>query len=704
MSKKPDRQPIEPDDIDISLIETAERILAEYFFDPDNEDIYRQQLSARRSRPAGSVILDEATVDVFDSPCTVRLEAMRTWTMFRVAFSHRDFGASVEGSWSFDNQELLKPKVSDRRGDRETLQDAIDQIDEYCFSTDPEDDIDELDGMVDPEEAEDDDYAAALIGDNPAEPPAATAVDRSRIKAIAKRLVRQPGTEIKTEDHIWLTQAPQTLPVITEALIAAAETADADDPAVTAYGVLLSMQLELVRYRQDRGWAWADTMLRDFQQRLLTFASQGGNPIVFMMMAQAMTQAKIPVSDDMQHALAEAGFTDEDVGTAEQLAETMQVTLDEMAAAMDTPFQVIETLGNAGAVMPSDMRGFLTDLLARSSHDIMRQAAGLMILDPDPAVRQGAVAALTETARPETLAPATLRRIIAVRNWLPEHEREAVDTLIRKARLAGVEIGSWPKMPPDAEYHASMIDGSGAQSIIVVSRGHRTGSFRALLLRHGKGIVDAWEDADLSRGRLTQMLRSAQQEVPMAKVSRDFVDSMVQHALGCAVETQTVPPPSFLQVAEGLNGVDWKARRLDIAGESERLTAEPPAADRRPDDRHTALTKAAGYLTDTQTLSTWFEEGPHVAAALKTLPRNDPERLAGAVMADILPNRRAIWAERFLLMSLWCQASSDPRYRRMTMGMAATANALTRGVPLEHIAAMGVIARQTVTCALAAPW
>lgn len=163
MRKTPDRPPIEQDDIDILLIEMAERILVEHFFDPDNEDAYRRQLSTCRLRQAESIILDDATVDIANAPCTIRLEALRTWTMFRVALSHRDFNATIEGSWSFDNQEMLRPAVLGRTGTRDTLHSAIEQIDAFCFGQNAGDGggIDNASGP------DDDDHAPALIGNDP---------------------------------------------------------------------------------------------------------------------------------------------------------------------------------------------------------------------------------------------------------------------------------------------------------------------------------------------------------------------------------------------------------------------------------------------------------------------------------------------------------------------------------------------------------
>ena len=76
-----------------------------------------------------------------------------------------------------------------------------------------------------------------------------------------------------------------------------------------SYQTLLAAQLEFVRYRQDRGWEWADDMLDAFQQRLIAIGKAGLIPREdWFMMCSAMNEARVPVDDDMQIALADAGF------------------------------------------------------------------------------------------------------------------------------------------------------------------------------------------------------------------------------------------------------------------------------------------------------------------------------------------------------------------------------------------------------------
>lgn len=692
MSKKPTRPPqrpapAEPDDIDLALIDVAEAILSEHFFDPDAEDEYKRKHALNRGRQEATLLFEDA-VEVFDEECAIRVEGLRTWTRMRVTLRHPEFGAMVEGMWSFDTQELRKPEVAQRSGEPGTIREGVEELlDTLMGSISDEDLMDSL------EHRDDDDEP--LIGDDPREPPPATGADRSRVKAIAKRLVRDHG-EINLEDRSWMEQTPQVLPVLTDLLIDMAATALEDDPMAAACLGLLEAALEFVRYRQDRGWDWAIAMLDDFQRKLLAFGRAGTNQGLFLAMSAAMTHARVPVGEEMRQAFAEAGLNEAVSEPSGELDSALDNVLAELAEAADSPFDVIASLSDTGAVMPASLRGFLAAKLAGSEHEVIRDAAALLLLDEDASVREATVAALAGAASTR-VSPETLRRAVTIRNWVPEAERAGIDALVRSAREAGVPIASWPEGATDTECHATMIDGSAAQSILMVSRMGKKFLFNALLIRHGTGVVDVWSDPGLSRTKVQRLLKEAQRAVPSCRVPREFVDALVRHALGASAGRGGTPPAGLLQVAEDIRAPDWRAQRLDLVAEVERRIAGTALPNDVQDD-------AAVWLRTAETLGSWYEEGPDVHAVLSRLPRNRRPALVDAVLTDILPARRIVWAERFVLMGLWCEAAEEVAYRGKAQAMLAVADALLSDVPMQDIPAMWVIANQTVTNELVTPW
>ncbi len=682
-----------------AMLELSEAVLGEFFFDPDNEDAYKRLFSQNRPAATTGVVLHEDSLAFAGDVCTLRLEALRALTRFRVGLTHQAFSAAVEGTWSFDNEELRQPKFTSS-GDPDKIEAAVEALLEAL-----EDRGDEAD-TADFLSAVEDDEDVPMIGDDPTEPPEPTALHRNRLKAIVKRAARHPNYEVAPEDRGWLEQTPQILPVITEQLIEAAGAAKPDAALVTAYHQTLVLALEFVRYRQDRGWQWADDMLTKFQRRLIEIVSSEAIPRedCFIMCA-ALTEARVPVTEAVQTELADAGFRQqEDLVPPEEMLQMVRHLMDELARMVSSPFEVVEAMRNSSAMLPATLRSFMTTELALSQHQLLRESVPMLLLDDDSSVRVAAAGALEQIARPETLSPIMLRRAITVRNWIPTGDRAALDSAIRKARLAGVEIGAWPQPVDDLELYASIVDGSGAQSILSTSRPGKKGIFGGLLLRHGTGVIDAWLDRDMSRGQIGKMLREAQMAAPISKVQAEFVNTVMQHAIGASVEQGGVPPAGLLEIAELVGGAEWKDRRIEVKAEAERLFETLEPEDRSPRGVAAALIRASEWMGKEDVFGSWFEDGPQVQKALAKLPRKDMPRMVKTVIDDILPAQREKWAETFLILALWCRASADTAQRKRTRDVAVVAHALASDQSIAEIPPMVVIATQTVRAMLMGGW
>jgi hypothetical protein len=102
--------------------------------------------------------------------------------------------------------------------------------------------------------------------------------------------------------------------------------------------------------------------------------------------------------------------------------------------------------------------------------------------------------------------------------------------------------------------------------------------------------------------------------------------------------------------------------------------------------------------------ATWFEDGPQVQKALAKLPRTDQVGMIAVVMNDILPDKRAEWAERFLVMAMWCQAATEAKHRAKARDLVLVANALVGDEPIGAIPAMAGIALNTTRAMLLGGW
>jgi len=699
MPKPPQVQPqAEPDATDKLLLDLAAALLTDYFFDPDNESRYLKLYPSRRAT-GDDVLLVEETRQLNTLAWSWRLDVLRRKDGFRILVWHPEFTASVEGTWRFRQETLRPARVVLRTGSQAAIASAVEALVDDIVGFDPSDEEfqDLMAALV--EETD-----APLVGDNPEEPPPATSAERARVKALAMRLARKANGEMRIEDRTWLEMTPQTLPVITDLVVEAMTGAPRNDALVAASLMLAGLQLEFVRYRLDRGWEWAERMLDGYQQRLITLGQAGTLAQEdWFAMAAALTEARVPVSETIQTKLAEAGMATPSAEPPQEMLAALRALSDEMARMVGSPFEVVESFRSAAAVMPPALRSFMATELALSSHDVLREAVPMMLLDPDSSVRRAAGAAMEQTAAPERVSPDWLRRAITARNWIPQPDRAELDRAIRKARAVGVPIGSWPA-EPDLAFHATMVDGGGAQSILAISRTGRKGIVAGLLLKHGMGLQDAWIDPAMSRGKINAMLRDMQREVTSDQVDKAYVDAVVQHAIATGLTREVVPPEALLEIAEQTGGAEWKDRRLDVTAEADRMFAALDAEDRALAGIEAGLRRGADWMRKEPIATSWFEDGAEIRRTLAKVPRKDNVGARRLVLTEILPASRMIWAERFLLMAMWSQASASLLHRNWSRDFVILTHALTRTGPLEAIPAMQNIAAQTVMAARSSGW
>jgi hypothetical protein len=373
-----------------------------------------------------------------------------------------------------------------------------------------------------------------------------------------------------------------------------------------------------------------------------------------------MTVAKVPVSDEMATELANAGFKPEDVQADPSEMQAMLGTLIESLAGMvSSPFEIVGTLAQSAAMMPAALRAYMAVEFAISEHSVMRETVPLLLLDSDPQVRAAAAGALEKIASPGTMSPEMLRRAIVLRNWIPEASRPALDSAIRKARVAGVETAPWPACPADTEFYVSAPDGSGAESIIMTSRGGRKGFVAGVLIRLGEGIADAWGDTDVTRGKIGKLLRDAQENLPLTRTDRALPDMLLGHAIAAAIASDTPPPASLLLAAELAGGSVWRETAMDIQAEVARLYEAMPASARTEEAALSAMAEAADWMDEEEIFMSWYEDGPDIQKRLGAIADEEEEERYATVLEDILPPRRDAWTELFLVMGMWCAAATD---------------------------------------------
>ncbi len=688
----------------------AEALLDVFFVEPANEVAWKA-ISRQKPRPvaADAEAITMGSVDLSDLG-EAKFVGRAGSPVITVAIAHPKFNATIAADYDLEIEALTDVRLLQLDGDRKQARAYAGKWFEDLYAAalaDEDDDAEEdLDDLLGGLLADDESPFAGQ--DDPGEPPPPTAADKAMVEALAKRLAREmkrknPDMMAYQDDMFALEQSPQCLMPMLDGMVAACTTRRRDDALIAAWELLLEGQLTLIRYRIDSGWAWAARMAEAFQRKLIEIGQTGTlSGEDFAAIAGVLGEAKIEVTPEIRVALAEAGLTLPEQTGPDGLEDMMRGLLDQMASAVSEPFEAVAALEEATRVMPVELRSYMTHEFALSPHAMLRDTVPLLLLSEEQEVRRSAAAALRQTADPETMSPEALRRMIAVRNWVPEGDRPEIDQAIRQARSKGVACAPWPAAR-DLMITASMIDGSGSQSLIVTGRGARAGVLGGLLLKRGVGVADSWCDTEAPRRDINSTLDTIRQTGQACEVDRSYLDLVIQHAIAAGMPEGRAPGAGVLRIAEFSGGSEWRGVRLDIAAEANRLFDELPARQRSPAEVEVSLHRSGEWI-DEDFAESWFLDGPEVRAVVSRGPKRDAAAAARRVMDEIMPRQRAEWAERFLLLAERARAAKDPVHQGRATDFIILAHGLCGDRELASIPLMAAIARYTVKVTKIARW
>lgn len=510
-------------------------------------------------------------------------------------------------------------------------------------------------------------------------------------RRIASAIAKGRPPTLSSDIKLYFESSPREIFAAFEGAVCHMPPAGANEPLALGYLVVLQGLLEHLRYGTDRGYDEPAALIADFQTAVVAQAAQiDGRLLAFT--AAALQQAKISVSAEFAAAVTTRNFDDEESGPLP--ADIDAAVAGMLDACGGDPFALVASLAEFGAVFSGEARCALAASLAVGGLPGARDAAVLFLLDPDPTVRRAAGEALADVAA--SLSPTDVRRLIAMRNWRPESERAAIDTVVRKARTAGVDCAPWEAGGTDVIL-ASAIDGSASQGFVLVSPAGRKKRLSSILTKIG--IADAWSGEPETRRGIEATLSGVGMDAPMLAVSRSYLDRMVAHRLALGVEKGQVPLVGLLQVAETIGGADWQPAKMDFGETLAGLIAEIPATMREPAAVKAALQRS-DELADLELIAqSWFEDDPEIARIVAGGRGASPAKRATYLLQTVMARRRDKWADLLLRTASWLREASgggDLCWRELAIVAKAVADrrdlseiGLMRDVALRTIAVLG---------------
>jgi len=514
---------------------------------------------------------------------------------------------------------------------------------------------------------------------------------------LSKRLAKGLAPQFTEELRFLLEDNPTWIMDSLKGLLEARDPAGVEgDWLVEAYSMLLGQQLEFLRYGIDRGYQDSIDLAHQFQHRVVGLARNGVLPAVLLSrIAVLLRDAKLPPIPELFETVSD--LMNETAPGDDFDPQAFQDLLANLVKDVgDEPFEAARAIIEITYAMPPEALSMLAGLILSDPRGGLGETVPLMLLDDRREARQGLARILLQHAK--ALSPIGMRRLIALRNWLPESERSPIDETVKAARRQGVVCASWPDAR-EIEIYASAVDGSGAQGFLLLSKEQRKYTFSSILIRLEKGILDAWSQTGLSKRERDSMMEHMKNEMPILRISRDYLNQAIQHQLATVDGGSTFPPIGLLQVAETIGASTWLPQRLELDESINRLLQELPHELLEPAAIDHVLTDSATWAERSGVTESWFEDDQVVRDVLAATPSSQHSALAARVLTQVIQPRALKWAERCLWAALWCK--EGPRELRIFWpNFLLVARALRDDHPLKSISLMSEIADLSVEVAL----
>ena len=213
-----------------------------------------------------------------------------------------------------------------------------------------------------------------------------------------------------------------------------------DDHLVAALAFMAGQALELLRYGIERAEPAALDMLELVRGRLVALArSDRADPTVLMLLAKQFAAAKLDIGETLRDAMGDVLAEEAEISRA-GLGADMDRDLAALGQDLgDDTFAIHLELAETAASLPMEHRLALANAVLASASPAVRDAALGWLLDSQPELRVAVAEALNEEAKAGRLSSTSLRRLIALRNWIPAADRRPLDAAISTARRKGGE-------------------------------------------------------------------------------------------------------------------------------------------------------------------------------------------------------------------------------------------------------------------------
>ena len=508
-------------------------------------------------------------------------------------------------------------------------------------------------------------------------------------KTVAAEMKRDRVSATPPQELEQLAEHPEHVFDLVELLAKEGLKKRPNDELIAAYTFILGHSLEMLRNAIERG----DIVIVGLVERLRTLLLEAGrqeriSPPVLLIVLHQFASARLDIGDTLREQMNRMMEQDTEAQAAVARGEANHYFAQMAEDFGNDSFAIHTYLDESLETLPEGMQAGL--VMASFCEDVpaIREASLGFLLSSSQLARDKLIELLTLDTPDNVVSATMLRRMIAIRNWLPDSERAGLDVAVKTARAKGVRCAPMAKRKI-VSVLASGVDGSGSLTVLAIVRDGRRYALAGLLTKQGLGIRDAWVRRGLKRAELREILNHIADQINFAPSSPDYLATVLRQGLATNLERGDLPPFGALDVAEACGLADINPADLSVEALVAKCIAEIDPAHLSAPALKTTLRESRDWLDSHSILETWFEDDVSKHFGGK---RSARKKQIAVLLAGPLQARRRRWAElcAWMAQSLKYQDNAD------WQGFAVVARELLGTRPLDEIGLMTSVATTTL--------
>ena len=516
-----------------------------------------------------------------------------------------------------------------------------------------------------------------------------------RLAQLAKKDIISGRASTNTRQAIdALADYPNAAIELLELVLEEAAKERSNEPLAESFGFLFGHALEALRLDIELGYKTASDTVESVRRRLITAGQPGASdPSTFLSLVQCFGVAKLDLGEELrgvvEHLLEEVGEANAGDSNSADPADLFGFVADLAKQANGDAFALFSGLAETSQAVPDEHRAVMAAALLFSGEAAAVEASIGWLLDPAAPVRQAMASALEEAARKGKVTPTMLRRMITMRNWLPEDSRVALDSAIATARRKGVSPAQWDHVEV-RQLVTTGVDGSGAIGLLAHCRNKRKNVLGGLVLKHGFGVRDAWAQEGMTQKEIDRTFVEAGL-MGQFTIAPDFIQTAVGHFLAIGHQTCSMPPFGLVRFLEAVGA---SSVQPELIGASSLLDTIEEGRAIGAEAFEDLLAEGYDLADEYFFVESWFEVGDKVDTALMGNRHVRAKREAALIMEKVLEPRREWWTQAAAWAAyILYRTENDERWQ----DFYAAALAMAQGRALDEISLLNKVAEQTVS-------